>query len=640
MNEQYGFIFSQRNNDVIDGAVSADEEIFRDSDHGEALTRELTQNSLDAKAPGFNGPVKIKVELKQVPINQIPDVETLKLHLGQSVKAVAGSNDVSNRLGEALEVLNGDTISVLRIGDYNTTGLRGEEDDRDGKPPLLALTRGNGVSQKGGGTGGSFGIGAKSASGASSIRTVFWTTLADDKKIPVIAGRAILAGHKLDENPDIMLAPDGFYRQLNTEKFTYERSSEGIFGFSPRTENGTDTYVLGYRGLNEDGKLREIQRAFAHNFMVAIHEGDLVVEGIVGSTRWELNQDSLGSFLSEDNHEDSPAMQAYYAAIQEAPEIISVPRLGKVEVYLNLDEDLSCPYKPMYMRSPRMQVFIDTRMHKVSENFAAVVICRSEEGNRLLRSWEPPAHDKWAPKERTDQETLSKLKNQVRAVIVGKIKKTVGDEITLRGLERFLPSSLSTGLARRPSSNPIKQSNKLGMDKGKEVIENERLIGKKLNEELKRKAITESDQKITVSATSGTGSKEITKGKDRGGQGTRSGSGTPFTGNGERGEGNSRIAADSIRMRLMFTEPGIGRMVLVPTASNRVSGEIELVAISDGNSPEEYDLGFKKVWIAQDDGEQELRFDGNVIKDLQIEPEGLEVWLEFSLKRRFALAVK
>lgn len=640
MTEEYGFIFSQRNNDVIDGAVSADEEIFRDADHGEALTRELTQNSLDAKVPDSVGPVTIKVELREVPLSEVPDVDSLKLHLAQSVKAVEGSNDVSNRLGEALEVLNGDSITILRIGDYNTTGLRGEEDDRDNKPPLLALTRGNGVSQKSGGTGGSFGIGAKSASGASSIRTVFWTTLADDKEVPVVAGRAILAGHKIDNAPDIMLAPDGFYRQKNTERFVYKRSSEGIFGFSPRAENGTDTYVLGYRGKNEGGQLREIQRAFAHNFMVAIHEGDLVVEATVGATHWTLSRESLGNFLAEDDDQDSAAMLAYYSALLEEPEVINVPRIGDVEVYLNLDEDLSETYKPMYMRSPRMQVFVDTGMHKVSSNFAAIVVCRSEEGNQILRSWEPPAHDKWTPKTSTDKNTLSKLRTAVRRVIVSKIKRTVGDEITLRGLEKFLPSSLSTGLARRPSSNPIKHINKRGMGNGKDAIENERLVGKKLNEELKRKAVTEKDQKITVSATSGTGTMEVQKGKDRGGEGTRSGSGKPFTGSGERGDGNSRISGDSIRMRLMFTRPGVGRLFLLPVGKKAAIGDIELVAISEGNSQEDYDLGFKRVWVAEDGVERELGFEGNVIKNLEIAPTGLEVWLEFNIERRFALAVK
>lgn len=77
-----------------------------------------------------------------------------------------GNNQKTTRFfDKAIDVFNQDFIDVLRISDFNTTGLTGS--DKDYNSAWQNLVKSSGVSNKGGTSGGSFGIG-KSAPFACS----------------------------------------------------------------------------------------------------------------------------------------------------------------------------------------------------------------------------------------------------------------------------------------------------------------------------------------------------------------------------------------------------------------------------------------------------------------------------------------
>src|SRR5947208_1419663 len=65
-----------------------------------------------------------------------------------------------DRMLAARDFANRGAVTVLRISDYGTTGLRGSESVNDSRSPLSALTRGAGISANDGARGGSFGIGS------------------------------------------------------------------------------------------------------------------------------------------------------------------------------------------------------------------------------------------------------------------------------------------------------------------------------------------------------------------------------------------------------------------------------------------------------------------------------------------------
>ena len=116
-----------------------------------SLAREIIQNSLDAcRDPG--APVKVKFELLRLSHEEL-------LFMDQMKTAVTSSLDMWN--GEdrqkilQIEGAFGNSYPCLKISDYNTTGLTG--DDESGKWSALVKTIGGSDGQSG--RGGSFGIG-------------------------------------------------------------------------------------------------------------------------------------------------------------------------------------------------------------------------------------------------------------------------------------------------------------------------------------------------------------------------------------------------------------------------------------------------------------------------------------------------
>ena len=164
----YGFLFKPNGNEE-QGPSNSGEEIFSDDTVAQALARELGQNSLDAIAMDGAWPVIMVFELRRMKVADIPDVDNLRRH----VRAALDRYPDSPRLRKAVATLEGESIDVLRVSDYNTKGLAGSESIADGGSVLTALTRGSGVSVGKTDAGGSFGIGESVGILSSLVRTEF-----------------------------------------------------------------------------------------------------------------------------------------------------------------------------------------------------------------------------------------------------------------------------------------------------------------------------------------------------------------------------------------------------------------------------------------------------------------------------------
>src|SRR2546426_3125653 len=70
--------------------------------------------------------------------------------------------------------MKGDSVRMLKMSDYNTTGLLGPVTDRGSD--WFKLTKAVGSSDKAGGAGGSFGIGKHAPFACSQLRTVLYGT--------------------------------------------------------------------------------------------------------------------------------------------------------------------------------------------------------------------------------------------------------------------------------------------------------------------------------------------------------------------------------------------------------------------------------------------------------------------------------
>jgi hypothetical protein len=159
----------------------------------ESLTRETIQNSLDA-AESEDEPVHIEISEKRLDLVDIPNIDEIKIKLEKCWDFVEHESENSRaEMLAAREALSGDNILVLSVADYGTTGMPGPCEL--GKP-FFSYLKARG--QSGGSTsrGGSHGIGKAAPLCASTLRTIFVSTLWEDEKTgeqkTLIQGRTTL----------------------------------------------------------------------------------------------------------------------------------------------------------------------------------------------------------------------------------------------------------------------------------------------------------------------------------------------------------------------------------------------------------------------------------------------------------------
>lgn len=621
----YGFYFEKAGRSAKQGAINPSGEFFEGSSREAALARETAQNSIDAGAG--TGPVRMEFELADMRVDDIPDVETLRKHVGQAARATKGKSG-NEGLFRAQKLLEGKTVKTLRISDYNTTGLAGSE-SINSDSPLVALTRGAGVSSNDGTRGGSFGIGSAVGTVLSDLRTVLYTSMSVDNPDVVFAGYSRLATHTDDDG--VPRQADGFFTdRLNTSDFRYRRSPDPIRPFQPRDEDGTDLYILGYREADHDPHLKHLRTEFVRNFLVAIHRGRLVVNGVSPHGEWELNSKTLGKYVSDDD-----GTRAFHNAINDPnPYIEEVPGLGELRLYAEISDALPKSFYTYGVRKPLMRIGT-VRHTSIRSKYAAIVDCSNDKANELLRPMEPPTHDRWDPERVVGgKRQVDALKKFIRRGLVSKTEETVGETIEIKGLERYLPAGLfasntDEGSASTPTDHGGSRKETSASQGDPESPTNARAQSRKATKAtLKKRAVASGDS-------------DIQKGKDTGGSGTRHSSGGAMAGKGSEGPGTSRIPSNAVRFR-SWSDSNSKEIVVSVSSPQGQSGDIELVPLGpNGEAEDDYTLPMQNVAQVIDGQRVDLSFEGNVIKNIVI-PSGqrAEIRLSLDSQQRYRLGMR
>lgn len=586
----YGFHFADNGLNRRRGISSPEEELFSSYDIAEAVVRELAQNSLDAKSALSNKPVRMVFELRTVPTESIPDYENLRKHIFSA--DTCNKNDGQNdRLDKAARAIDDKTIQVLRVGDYNTTGLTGTESMYKDNA-LSALTFGSGISVGKIDDGGSYGIGKSVGIRSSSIRTEFWVTRTEAEKAEaVFTGYCQLATHldPDDASGKKLLSADGIFTdRARTEDLHYQRGRESIAGFPDRTQPGTDVYIIGY--MDDDPGLENIKNALVANFMAAIDRGKLIAIGECdGRSKWELNSDTLPKSLSDEGQ------RAYYDALREDPIIIDDKDLGKIKLYINIDNTLSKKYDTMVMRSPLMKVTTWTH-HSITAHYAAILECSDEKGNRLLRAMEPVSHDDWDGKRTaTGRTIISRLKKTIRVELHKRIGATVGDEITIEELNRLLPQGLTPV---KSAEVRVRNGAMVGTDSDRDNDSETATVHGKSADEISvtskmPKVIPITQYQPAVVHDEGD---PVIKGRNRGGTGGRSSHTVGILGRGASGDGNSLIQGSEISLKALYQGDGVYLLILRSNEGKTVSGALWLTATFEGM----VDRNYRPIVSAED----------------------------------------
>lgn len=616
----FGFYFEVAGMSAEHGATSPAEEHFKEVGMAESLVREMGQNSLDARRVDADGPVRMEFELRRLQVGEIPDFHNLRRHVLAADAATRHIDASNDRLRVAAEAVDESSLYVLRIGDYGTTGLTGREDDESNDSPLVALTRGRGISSGKDGKGGSFGVGASTGALASAIRTVLWTSLPLDSNEVVFAGQSQLATHILD---GVKRGPDGFFiDRANRDSFKYLRTNDPIGSFEPRSQTGTDTYILGYLDASQDPQLLSIRDAFVRNFFVAIHRGILEVKGKTPDSSWTLDSKTLADVVM--GYDD---VFPFYKALQNPPYTETVSGLGELKLYMEFDDALPKKLDTIAMRSPLMRVTSFTH-HSIRAKYAAIFLCESEPGNTVLRKLEPPAHDKWVANRQTGgKQAVAKVKEFIKAGLKTQLQEEAGEEIRVAEVEKLLPAGLG-----EVATHSVKVNTRPQPDTARKDSAEESSTVHASTEPVAAKNPVRKTFRVGIPSPADTGGDQSGLAGRRGGSGkTRRSTGGSNPTNAKPGDGAARISDTNFSMR-SWTESQTGDIIMILRTDKPASGDITLAALSDGGTPEKsFKLPIRRVVSTVDGAETELSFVGNTIQGVSVSPDSLSVTLRIQL---------
>jgi hypothetical protein len=599
----FGFYFESAGLGAAQGAISPAEQFFEGSLAEVSLVRETAQNSIDARSG--EAPVTMVFELAEMATTDVPGMAGLRAHIDQVELQTRGSQGHA-AMSKAHATAGMDSIPVLRISDYGTKGLTGSESRNELNSPLSALTRGAGISADDGTRGGSFGIGSAVGPMASDMSTVLYTSMPLTRPEVVLAGYSSLATHR--DSSGTWRVGDGFLTDLDlTDDFRYPRDPAPLGPFAQRTEPGTDTYILGYRKATLDPSLGHIKTAFLRNFLLAIHRGTLVVEGVTNSSSWRLDSTTLADHVKEDAE-----ATAFYRAINDPnPFTKTSARLGKLSLYIDVDDSLQKTLHTITTRAPLMK--IDTFRHtSIPMKYAAVLECSDEKGNHVLRALEPPQHNTWdSGRADNGKVVVAELKRFVLEGLKSRVKQQIGDQVEIKGLAKYLPVELpdspagQTG-AGKPFAGPGTSTEASTVQGAEEAP-------------VPAPPATRKTVRVSVrTPATNTGDQPTGKGKDSGGPGKRKGKGGSIPGEGQSGEGTSRISSGDVRFR-SWSDASAGDLYLTLTPSEDIAGDLELVALgAGGRAEDDYKLPIAESAITTNGETMSLTHEGNVLSGLNL----------------------
>lgn len=584
------------------GPNDAGLETFK-SDVELSLARECVQNSIDARHDKTR-PVRVKFSVSHYDISSLPAMERLRDVVIPACRAFqAGDHKAQTYCNAAEEMLARTEIPVMRISDENTIGLSGSDADRQGG--WYALVMASGVSNKPGGSGGSFGIGKYAPLAASSLRTVFYGTRTVDGEV-ALQGVTEWWSH---ENSDGKITQGrGYIGLVNEEcdglgRFCAVRNEEVIPALFQREHPGTDVWVVGFDDENEWQDW--IVFYLLENFWLSVHEGivEFDVDGI------SITADTLDALLREyyEKEDSFDAWYQYWAFKSGDRKQKTFPYLGEIDLYLLVHDREELPRKVSGLRKTGMLIEkrIEGQRSRCKRQYAGVLHCHNDAGNEILRSMEPPCHDEWiiarasSDDHRNDYQDMI---NWVREELLSLNPKATTDPVDIGGLAKLLPD--------------------LPSDRDMEPDENERDFEARASDgEIEIRF--ESDRRPTEEAGE-------TGGEEEGGEGAGDGSSSDKGGEGQSG-GNSRIGRAK-RVGLRAISKGDAEQVLVIRSDETLSGDLVLSAITDN------DVEYGAEIASAQMGGKALRVCGNRIVGMDVTA-GEPLRISVSFKEQIPMAL-
>ena len=397
-----------------------------------ALAREVCQNSLDA-ADGSGKPVLVEFQRSFIPISDFPGMEEMKKIIRACLEFWGEDGDINTKkfLHQAMNSFKSGNFYVLRISDFNTTGVQGAK-SKENITPWGSLVKGNSFSVKADekNAAGSYGIGKSAPFVSSFYQTVFYRTY-DLDGVRAVLGVARLMAHKsvseiVRKGEDPIRRSVGYFGEDNNRKPAVRM--EQLDNIYSRTEHGTDLFVPGFIFPDQEW-VNTILLEVIDNFLFSIYSGKLAVK--VENRR--LDRDTLSNIISRLGNRAKSASIFYKVISEDNNHIIEETKnfhnLGTLRLRLLYGSDLN--KKILVVRDSGMKV---SRIPSLPRgiSYSGFLEIKGDELNSFFRDMENPQHTSWEPKRHQNPKLARKYKEEVedwvRSIINKKILEISGEE--------------------------------------------------------------------------------------------------------------------------------------------------------------------------------------------------------------------
>lgn len=426
---QIGWNFPENNFGSLTGISEAGIETFRANIYN-SLAREICQNSLDARLKD-DEPVTVDFQKIKVDNSNFQGYNEF-LNIWQRCLKFWGKKNNKKAvdfLGNGYRTLMNKRICVLRISDFNTTGLTGSDKEYD-TTPWQNLVKSSGVSDKGDSDGGSFGIGKSAPFACSDLRTLFYSTF-DKDGIRSTQGVSKLVSY-INDYGNLTQGTGYFGDTSRNLAINYELSIDS--SYSRGNNTGTDIYIMGF--IDEEEWKLEIIKSVLEGFMVSIYNNKIIIK--VGNT--EISEKTLPLILEEYRNSIKWTYN-YYRALTEG-EIFTTDFAGMGEVELKVLISPELHRRALMSRSSGMKIFDKANISSTIP-FAAILTLNGNVVNKFFREMETPQHNAWEPGFHSDKKKAKKIRKElyqyIKDIIIQMGKNEATDEIDADGVGEYLP---------------------------------------------------------------------------------------------------------------------------------------------------------------------------------------------------------
>lgn len=601
--EKYEWNFGDLGPSVSAGVNDAGINVFKRKPYA-GLTKEIIQNSLDAAVSdnSASSPVRVCFELINVDRQDIPGANRLCDVIHKCADYYNTGDD-----GEKVKIIekasqdylaSSSTVPVLKISDYDTTGLCGVKEERGSQ--WTGLIRESGATNKSGGASGSFGVGKFAPYNFSSIRTLFYTTYTVENEF-AFQGKTILTTFKEDGK---LKQNVGLFADSNDQNYYPVLNQEEVAPVFRRSEYGTDIFVIGFKPEKDWKELCAI--SVLENFLYAIYVGNLEVDVICPDSRIHISQKTLGDNIhkfeqianelsssvdgddatTEDEQNREFTAPIYWNVLTNPNTklfdevfIFHNKKMGNYKLYMLTGEEAS-GYSVLQMRQAGMKIQ-ELKYRKTSVNFNGIFIATGEGAkselpvdniSSFLRKCENQAHTGWDADEYTEEKVkargiLFSIRGQILKIAKSSMPNVDKDSLDAIGLSQFLPKRDNNGDSK---------------------IE-ERAFGtyKPLSTQFKKNNIAISDSKVQISKETNGGSKRT---GDTSTSVPTTRQNTPNNGRGKHAQKNSNIQLSHVAIpyistsdeyRISFSIDEDVRVLLLGVKVGRDDGSSSKVKISE-----------------------------------------------------------